>query len=412
MWKYSLNNLKKIYIFFSLLMLSLIVALPQLQVYLPTVIIYLIVIMTLFISDIKKDKKNLEWFYIILASCFSLYTSGIANFFGYKDLSNRYISLMPMVFIYIVYGLVNDIKVVSLVWKIMVVFSTITMFKTSYALIQSPYISRMIKSSGEFSENILKQGIGDYAFIYGLVIMEILFFSHVYEKKGKEKLIYILLSTLGEITIILSNYMTALILSIIGIGILTFFKVKRKHKILFLFLLIVGIFMILFWKPMLEFFLSIILDFIPDGKNYDRLLQLKMSVYGNGKNLFAEFMGDRIPVLSISYNSILKYPWGGVIFGHLTKSNGYYNEFGHHSFVFDTIAIYGLLLGIVLIFLLCFPFFSNMRLHGRKKELTIAMFVVVILLLMFNNATFSLAFLIYVMYPYVCDKLYEDEQYV
>ncbi|MFT4104646.1 MAG: hypothetical protein QM657_02715 [Lacrimispora sp.] len=345
-----------------------------------------------------------------MAAVFSLYTVIVPMFFGYSDLRNRYISLIPMVWMHILYDYLKKHKAIRGPWLLMIFFSVITMINTCQALIASPYISRMIKSGGEFSDSILKQGIGDYSFIYMLVLMTIIFFWEGMESSGKWRICYLSLAVLGEATIVLSNYMMALILSVLGIGVLLCFKIIRNNTLMLLLVILLFMVLLLFWRPLFSLILEKVLIFIPDGKTFDRLQQMHLSLYGKGISIFDEFVLGRIPVLSISTNSIIKYPFFGLIYGRLSKSLGYYVEFGQHSFILDTMALYGVGIGIMLVFLLSYPFFIEGRMKGKKREISIVFFAAMIFILGFNNATYSLAIVLYVIYPYICDKVVKEAQ--
>lgn len=408
MYKYQLKGTEEKCVWICFAILCSFVVVPQFKVLFPMTIIYLGIIAVLTVVMLRQSKKWSEWLYLVIAVFYSVYTAIVPMVFGYRDLANRYIALVPMVWLYALYEYLKKNRAIDGVWKLMILFAVITMLRTSQALLTSPYISRMVKSSGEFSESILLQGIGDYSFIYALVLMNVLFFWLFLEKKGKKKLVYLFLVISSEGTILLSNYMMALLLSLFGIAVLTAFWIYRKNKAVFFVLLMIFAILLLFSKPLLYVTLDGILAVLPDGKTYDRLLQMQMSLYGEGKGLFEEFASDRIPVLSISLKSIKAYPAFGVICGHLTKTDGYYNEFGQHSYIFDTMALYGIGISLILLFLLTFPFFTEGRMRGKKKELSIAIFLIMLLLVSNNNATFSIAVMLYVIYPYICDGIGQE----
>ena len=410
MYKYRERNLEEIIVLICLCILSMFVVVPQFKVYSLMTVAYMGIIAVLTLLMLRYAKNSEEWVYFLLATVFTVYTVIVPGLFGYGDLVNRHIALVPMVWMYVLYAYLNRNKAIKSAWYIMIFFGTITMLRTSKALISSPYISRMVKSSGEFSANVLRQGIGDYSFIYAIVLMSISFFWLFLERKGKKRIMYLLLTMVGGVTILLSNYMMALVLVGLGIMMLAAFWLYRKNKIVFVIAVIMLLIMLIFAKPILHAVLDSLLPIIPEGKTYDRLLQMQLSLYGEGKNLFEEFWIDRIPVLCISTESIKNYPWFGCVFGHLTKTDGYYNEFGQHSYVFDTMALYGVWSGVVLLILLSYPFFVNGRMKGRKKELSITMLVIMLILTIFNNVAFSMAMVLYVIYPYICDE--GDKSYV
>lgn len=415
-YKFRTKNFECNFALLCFVILCLFVSLPQFRVYFPMVAVCtgIICILTVLMLRKRQKRNRMEWLYFILAAVFFLYTVTAPSIWGYNILRNRYIALMPMVWMYLLYGYLRDVDAIRGGWSFMIFFSVITMIRTCKALLVSPYISRLVKTSGEITESILKQGVGDYSFIYLLMFLCIIFFWLFLEEHRKRRFGYLFLAAMGEITIILSNYMMALVLSILGIGVLFGFWIYRKNKALFFILLLICLLLLLFYKPIFHILLEKMLPFIPPGKTFDRLQQVYMSLYGEGIGFFEEFMMDRVPVFAVSFKSIIKYPVFGVICGHLTKTNGYYNEFGQHSFVFDTMAVYGIVWGILLIILISYPFFAEGRMKGKKKELPVAIYVVTLLLLCFNNATFSMALVLYIIYPYVYDRVCkrEEEKYV
>lgn len=362
-----------------------------------------------FITDsdfyLQQDFRN------VYPLIFYLATIVIPYMFGVGVIGNRYLSLGLIPLGYMIFNYYKqkerlcDLKRISV---IMAFFAAITFFKTLKALIENPYISRSIKSSGEHSETLARQGIGGYAFIYFIVIASIflLYFS-LKSKSRLFRLIAVITYLMTLILILKSSYMTALLTVIIASAVLllSHYANSNSTNIIILSVLVITIF---FFLINVDVIINKYSDIIPQ-----RIASIVVSE--NGKSIYQsildEFMNDRWPTMLESVGMFLKYPFFGIIgTGNIRfAESGLLTGFGQHSHILDTFALYGFLIGIVNIFIIFKPFKDQ---NGNRikygKALNRAMLVCTVGIYLFNNATPSTAFALGIMFPLI-REIYDSE---
>ena len=111
-----------------------------------------------------------------------IYTAFAPYLFSNGTIGNRYLSHGIMIVFYLVYtynkkyGYTRSNDNIT---KITIPFIIYTSIMTLKALVNNPYISRSIKSSGDYSDLIRAQGVGGYELIYFLVLITIILFHSI-----------------------------------------------------------------------------------------------------------------------------------------------------------------------------------------------------------------------------------------
>ncbi len=362
-----------------------------------------------FITDsdyyLKQDLRNTYPLIFIAATII------IPYLFGNGVIGNRYLSLCMIPLGYFIFNFykekerLNELKKVTM---IICGFAVITFFVTLKALVQDPYISRSIKSWGEYSLDLARKGIGGYGFIYFTVIVsQFLLYIFLKSKLKFVKAFSFIFYLLSLFFTLKSNYMTALLTVLIASAVMIIRNYMGKNVINNIILILFAALMIILALN-IDSIVANFSDFIPK-----RIAQ----IVNNGnesitKSIFNEFVNDRWPTMLSSINIFLKRPLLGMVASKditLTQ-DGYLAELGQHSHILDTFALYGFLIGLFNILIIFKPFRgTDGKKIGYGKALNAAMAVCIIAVYLFNNATPSTAFSFGIIFPLI-RELYNTKE--
>ena len=347
---------------------------------------------------LRSGKNSISCFFFII------YTCCIPYLFGSGVIANRYISLMLMPLGYIIYNYYKENKklhVIKVMINIVMIFILITFFRTFFGLLDNPYLSRSIKSVGEYSKTVLSMGYGGYEFAYFITLISMFLFQlFLTSKSAVKKTLYITTYILSVIFVLLSNYFTAFILILLSVGILIFSKFRSKTKWVLLIVLII-LFLVLS-ESVLGIILDILGNHFTKGKLYYRLSEMEGAFLNS---FMKDFTADRLPTLYKSLNTIYQYPLLGLITTKMDMVNISIEDynFGQHSHILDSFALFGIAVGIWNLFI-CFKVFNKKYFKSRYKNLSYAFLCSVIILLTFNNLVPACCMVITIFYPYFMDK--------
>lgn len=336
----------------------------------------------------------------------------LPTIFENNIIGNRYIG-MPLVLLgYIIYKYhcsTGTTQIIRTVMIVTILFSVITGFITVIALINNPYVSRSIKSSGEYSTILSRQGVGGYNFIYFAVMASpLLLHAALHASSFKTKVLMYGIFLLDVFLILKSNYMTALFMLVVMCStyiVMSFMSRQRnglfRGGILAIILLFgLAVFPYIFQKAMIYLPERITRVFI--ASNSGAILQ----------SLFSEFIFDRWPQWQLSIEAIGRAPIFGIAISERIKTVGtYLVGFGQHSFILDTLALYGLIFGVAIIAVALesvLPYHQN-KANKACYPLWVSIFWGTIIVYLFNNATDSIALVINVFYPYVRDSIKREK---
>lgn len=340
-----------------------------------------------------QDIKNM---YPLL---FLAFTVLIPYAYGVGVIGNRYLSLALIPFGYIIFNYYKDkkrLRDLKYIFIIISLFASVTLIKTLKALIESPYISRSIKSSGEYSQELARQGIGGYGFIYFIVIASV-FLLYIALKSTSRLIRFI--TAVGYILslyfVLMSNYMTALLTVFLASLVLILSHSARSGsaKVIIIAFLIILLFI------NMEVIINRFADFIPKRIAKILITENGDSVY---RAILDEFINDRWPTMLTSIETLFKYPFFGVISsdGISVTKNGFLTGFGQHSHILDTFALYGAVIGIANLFIIFKPFKDKYGCRIKYgRALNNAMWVCIICIYLFNNATPSIALAFGIIFP-------------
>lgn len=365
-----------------------------------------------FILSLLKDRDYYRYIKpkVLVAFIFYFATSFLPYLFGNAVIAHRYMALALVPLGYSIYTYHADHgqrAMITSVLKITAVLSTVTALITASALFSNPYISRSIKSSGDASNSLAARGVGGYSFIYFVAIVSIIL-VHLFlvEKRSIKKTLYFLLALLSVVLIVMSSYMTALLILLVEVAVYFFVKLKKKSKKNALVFLAACVMIgVLVYLVMIN--QNRIIAMLPP-----RVAQIFSAGNSNAfTSILSEFSVDRFPRLQESFETFKKYPLFGLVGqGTVRYEGGYLTGFGQHSYIFDTFALYGLVLGVGAAFSCTIPFHRSERKVNDYSELTWAVLIGAALIYMLNNATESVGLAVGIIYPFVRDTYRTESQ--
>lgn len=365
-----------------------------------------------FLLSILQDKNYYRYIKPKELIAFSFYfaTVFLPYLFGNAVIAHRYmaLALVPLGYsIYTYHRNHSQRTMIENILKLTMVLATITALITTDALFTNPYISRSIKSSGEVSYSLAAMGVGGYSFIYfASIVAIILIHMFIVEKTSLKRTLYFFLALLSVVLIAKSNYTTALFILLAEVAVYWFIKLKkqsRRNGLLFL----VSCFAICVLVYVVVMNQARIVAMLPP-----RIAQIFSTTDSNAITaLLAEFSVDRFPRLQESFETFIKYPLFGLV-GHSTLryEGGFLSGFGQHSYVFDTFALFGLILGIGAVYSCTIPFHKRERKLSDYNELTWAVFIGSVIIYVLNNATESVGLAVGIIYPFIRDTYKMERQ--
>lgn len=355
-----------------------------------------------FIKDSYKFIKQPVYNYFVYLFLLLLFI--VPYSLGSNTITHRYLILSPIFYSFVVtkYYLTNNkIYILKIVLYIIAFFSLLTSFTTISNLIKNPFISRIVKSYGYEREYVISKNIGGYEFVYySVLIFPILFYYllNFYDKISKKNL-FLLITGISFIilTVILSNYFIALTILFISVLFVLIFKFSKKNTTIKLFFLLIFI---------ITIYLNIekIFDFFIDrmsSLNKIRLQELKYS-YIENRGIYIETR--RWELYKVSFTTFLEYP----ILGAMGKDKDLIFDpnltSGQHSHFMDSLVYLGLFLSLFQLYIIFRPFYF----YYKEKKMNDLIFIFLfsfIIIFLFNNLTPSMAIPLYLLFPYMYDKM-------
>lgn len=331
-------------------------------------------------------KSRVDFIKILLLSVFIMVFNYLTYITAYVDIRNvfehnyrMFTFWFPLLLsMYILkYPRKNLIKFMS---KTLIIVLIITAITTSIGMLIYPNASRDLGDSQRVILNFtyFLMNIGDYGFIYSLVLISpILLFLWKKNKNNQILIIYFLFF----ITILLTQFTTALVLLIVFSYPALDKKIKFKKFIIFVFFLTLLIYLLRFQLANILFDLSIYFEKNQMLSISERFSQLHSFLNGDIKLINLSY---RVGFNELSINSFQKNP----IFGNLfLKIN---NPIGYHSEIFDLLGSLGLF-GLIYLILIISTFirYVNQSILPKISKNAIYFILVSTLILGILNTLFS-----------------------
>lgn len=379
---------------------------PMVTIYIPAIVLSNIGmfgwLMLTLVFDSKSNaillkKRNL---YPIITLVIMFLLSVI---FGNTVLGNRYLDLSVMFFgvsVIDYYESNNKLCAIKYLAIMLAPFTLYVWGNTFVQLLTNPWLVRSIKSTGDYTENLISQGIAGYSLIYFVVALApILLYTFLTSQRKVIKIMGGLLYVFAVVTVIISNYFTALVCLALSSIVMIFIYIFKSRNWL---MLITYIGVVLVCLILMDEIYSLVNGFVSNmsggGRTTQRLSAMEDSFWSG---LLEDLKEDRWPTILKSLETFIKNPFFGVSVQDM-RYKSIYDEVGGHSHIFDTLAIWGVLIGCFNIKVIFSPF-NKKRLEGNIAVLSIPMLITILVLFGFNNAVNSISSIIYLLYPYICE---------
>lgn len=276
-------------------------------------------------------------------------------------------------------------KAINIIYPVWMVRTII-----AYGTIQN--ISRiMANNENENVESWSASGIGGYGMIYSLVLYSVILLFEMLNCSKKRFALILINYILSVITVIMAGYSIALIGVVVGALLVLLIKGKETKNILTAVL--ISIVAILIWSAIKEYFASFVTN-IASGTLYeDKVNDVIDSITGQEAT---GTLKDRTDLYAYSWQGFLSSP----IFGTIASKNP---QIGGHSLLLDTLARFGLIGFITLLYILLYLPITCIR-KNVGFTLSLALMVTMIFVISTNTVSAAMAPIAFVYYPYVLNK--------
>ena len=311
--------------------------------------------------------------------------------FGNQTYANRYLHLSGLLLYPMIYEATKNSKIPTYLVRLLIVWSILVAIPTIIACSGAPYASRQADVSALYQS----MGVGGYMYIYAIALGSVILFAYAINSTFSKKTILLYaIWMLYIVTIYKSNFMTSVLVAVLGAFCCIVCK-KNSAKNKIMSILFFSLFIFLLSGPIFQYLGTFIRSIIPDSGRI-------ANIFGGSGNLFQslinEFIGDRLPTLQSSINAINKHPIAGLVF---TEFDNF--DFGQHSTILDTFALWGIPIGCIYLYLMFKPYFSEKR--RKHYEFTIPILVSFSVLAFFNNIECTSAFVMFYIGLSVYDRI-------
>lgn len=339
-----------------------------------------------------------------------LWTSLFPLLLGHSQMFNRYVSLSEGFIFFLVYKYNGAVRGHAANKRMMIALLVILLYPTAFtllALAENGSACRSIKSSfepGDSSYYYFLRGVLGYELIYSTMLMSIALFG-LYLFSGqniskKLKIIIIAYIALFTILVVMSNYFTATVLLFLGYVLV--FVLKRGAKTLVFLIPLIMIYAI-GKNTINEGVMNVALTVVPEGKTHDRIELIKNNIGKDNDDL--EELDSREETNERSIGLIFEYP----IAGYIADGNFFLSNVGQHSYVLDTMGLYGIPIGLLGCYAMILPIVA---LYRREKNGLLKRFCLIVgcmffFLLFRNNTTVTIGCSAYFFIPTIYSQLKE-----
>lgn len=336
---------------------------------------------------------------------FSSYSITVPLLFDVTIIANRYYDLFGMPFMYLAYRFHRERKEdMRLLVKFLFIFVIYTTITSIIVLYSDPFAARHGLSSyfeGVGSSSNALVFCGNYDFSYMMVLANLcLFYCLRYHPTILgfcNRRILFMFFILICVFIVMTNFLTALICTALGVFIILMGKRVNLSAVI-LALIVLGVFLV-FKDQILSALIGLGVQNLGEGLTQSRMESI-MTSGGIGE---AELYESRSDLYFLGLKGFLSHPfWGN--FYTMRYVDGYlYGEISQHSTILDTFTLFGLLAGLLYLYIIYKPLVMRFKL--THDSMTLCMILVFTALVGFDNATPGLGIAVYFIYMYSYDKL-------
>jgi hypothetical protein len=340
-------------------------------------------------------------------------TIALPYLFGDPTLGNRYVGIGLFFFFHLVYvharrrGLTSSHRVVALLTAFTAVVTCIT---TLNALGVQRFASRMIKSSDEYSWYARSLNVGGYELIYFLVYFALLLLfvaidGSTFRVPGKLRAACFAVGVLAAVTIVMSNYFTALLLVGFGVMVILVYAKSLLWKACVGVIAAIGLSIALLMNDPTR---STPIEQLAGTSKFESRMAVLRSLLSGGevRNSLAEAF-ERWPTIQASLAATAASP----LLGRALESESLVDDtgelsIGNHSFFLDTFALYGIPLGIFCVYVSMSPIGVMGTSRCRPlKGLRLAIMATTGILLSLNTVSATIGIAVYFLFPTLHDYL-------
>lgn len=298
------------------------------------------------IKVLFKDKFLLAYIYPLFL--FAYYITGRTL------LSKMLISFMLVntCFLFLIFYELNWKQLYFNLTEIIIVFLIIINFYTIFRLLINPLISRLLSQAGywETLEPLEVPFIGGFTHIYSLCMLVVCAVKLFIKcNKNSVRMLYLLFIITSLITIILSRYTYALLLTVLFLGFLLLEPFFKKKYWWLLPIVVIIIFLAFIYRGEI---IDLLLRFVGTSSYMGQnIMNLKRFLTG-GSVIIDSDAYKRIYVYMISIQTWLRHFWLGI--GYSGYRGMGKDGIGGHSEIFDSLAQYGLIGTTCFVFMIIF----------------------------------------------------------
>lgn len=312
---------------------------------------------------------------------------------------NRYLALSGILVYPIIY---NQIKheykrVCKSTISILCIWSVYVCLRTIYVIqTVSPWAAR--EADKYFEYQII--GCGGYSFIYSISIGAVIVFCSLLQSKTKKWIaIRIFLFLIYTATIIKANFITAIVVELVGIVFAFIYQYRRNSIILKRYLVVLFLFTVVYLSgPLLTELYRL------SAGERGRILEALKNNDNIVTAIVFEFFNDRLQTLSDSIIGLLN----NFMIGQIPSSESI--MWGQHSTFLDTFALFGFPVSALYFYYA----FRQLLAKESKKAFSVPLAMAFFTIIFFNNADASILFTVLFIGMYYSEREmnYEENSYV
>jgi hypothetical protein len=348
----------------------------------------------------------------LLMLIYIIYTISVAYITGNGAIGNRFFELAQIPLFYMAYEKNKSIKRSDdSFWLIalLIPFVFYTGVVTFFALLRDPWISRSIATKELGTEVYLMLGVGSYEYVYFLVIVVGVLLFTIYNSnaplKNKNNFAVIAVLVAFATIITMANFSTAFILLLTCVFMRIFTpRLRTKYWLLYI---IGGAISLYLLSNVFSLLLDSLTSLLGNSLNSSRISEIKELFL---KNQTGDSLDSRNDKWLLSVNAFLQNPFFGILTKPLTYADGFFKGFGQHSQILDTFALYGAGIGTLQIYIYTKPFISRLKsIKGYVPGFTLLIMILFLTMVTFDNATPSIGFAAFFIFPIAYDWLQKRE---
>ncbi|MBP7508931.1 MAG: hypothetical protein KA807_14030 [Prolixibacteraceae bacterium] len=245
-----------------------------------------------------------------------------------------------------------------------------------------------------------------YTAAYVSVVLLLIFLYILFNSKSSKfvRILYIIVIGFLVFSIIFYSFFIGLIVFAISASLFIIFMKANSFskKLLYSILLVLGVLILAFnLDSILQGLYNATENHYYKEKIFDIMLGLRGSSFGYTTS-------ERMNVYSISLQTIKESPFIGC-FWRLNDEN-IRSLISYHSSIFDMIAMYGVLFGIIPMYFLISPFKIIKKFSTSDHALVVSMMIAVILILLLDNMVSGIGIVAYFMTWCIIMKRHYDEE--